>query len=230
MSFYARRPVCHPGAVRAKHRKWIEWGAWAIALVLLGWGLPKLLGVVYADTLLNLTYAGLTILFAAPIVADRVFADRGRSLFPLYLHRHLASGAAFGFLSFLLLMAIQDMLMRYRSGGQLGLDWIASHRLLLLAAACSLFGAALAAAVTVRMTNLGRARQLLRTGFLVALLVALYGLRRLSDDTRFELMTMAAPGSGARMFGMVTVGLIVAAAALAWLASRDPRYNAEVGK
>lgn len=211
--------------MRAKHRKWIEWGAWAIALLLLGWGLPKLLGVVYADTLLNLTYAGLTILFAAPIVADRVFADRGRSLFPLYLHRHLASGAAFGFLSFLLLMAIQAVLIYARSNGQLNFDWLAAHRLFLLAAACSVFGACLAAAVTVRMTNLGRARQLLRTGFLVALLVALYGLRRLSDDTRFELMTMAQPGSGARMFGIVTGGLLAAAFALGWLASRDRRYR-----
>lgn len=208
-----------------QRKRWMEWGAWGFALVLLGWGLPRLLGVVYSDAILSLTYAGLTILFAAPAVVDRVFADRGRSLTTAQLWRHIAMGTGFGLVSFLLLLIIVDVMMRWRTGGQLSYDYLANWRLALLAAACSAFGSGLAAAVTVKTQSLKQARLALRFAFLLALLLSVYGLRRLSDDTRFELMAMAQAGSEWRMFLIVAGGLLAAGMGLALFASRDERYH-----
>ena len=203
----------------------MEWGAWALALVLLGWGLPRLLGVIYSDAILSLTYAGLTILFAAPAVVDRVFADRGRSLTSSHLWRHIAAGTAFGLASFVLLMIIVDVMMRWRTGGQLHYDYLANARLFPLAAACSAFGSGLAAAVTVKAQSLKQARLALRFAFLLALLLSVYGLRRLSDDTRFALLTMAQAGAEWQTFLLAAGGLLALGIALSFFASRDDRYH-----
>ena len=196
-------------------RKPVEVAAWAGALVFLGWFLPGIMGVVYTDPLLHLTYAGLTVLFASPLVADRAFADPGGTW------RHMATGVRFGMLSFLLMMFIDGVRANRASGGHLWPE--AGHvvRVTVLAFAFAVFGSGLSAAIAVRVNRARTARQILRTGFLLALAGVVFGLRRLGEDAQFELMSMTQPGGGLQTLVLATVLLLASGAALAWSAARS---------
>src|SRR5262245_37016396 len=91
-------------------RKPLELAIWLAAIVFLGWILPSLMGVVYTNPLLHLTYAGLTVLFAAPLVVDRVYVDNKRT------PQHIIAGVRFAMLSFLLMMVF-DVIRTNRAAG-----------------------------------------------------------------------------------------------------------------
>ncbi len=194
-------------------RKPVEVAAWAAAILFLGWLLPSIMGVVYTDPLLHLTYAGLTVLFAAPLVVDRVYVD-GQGVW-----RHVQAGVRFAMLSFLLMMAL-DAVRAYRaSGGNLWPEPGHVGRVALVALAFAVFGAGLSAAVAARVTRAQTARQILRTGFLLALAAVIYGLRHVGADLQFQLMTMLQPGGGVGMLAAVCVALVAAGLGLARTAS-----------
>ena len=183
-------------------RKPAEVAGWAAAILFLGWGLPSIMGIVYTDPLLHLTYAGLTVLFASPMVVERVYAD-DRNVW-----RHVRDGVRFAMLSFLLMIAV-DSLRAYRaSGGNLLPEPGHIGRTAVMALAFAVFGAGVSAALAMRVTRARTATQILRTGFLLALLGVVYGLRHIGADLQFELMSMVQPGGGWGMLGMVCGALL----------------------
>ncbi len=200
-------------------RKPAEVAAWAAALLFLGWLLPSLMGVVYTDPLLHLTYAGLTVLFASPLVADRVYED------PRGIWRHMLAGVRFAMLSFFLMMAIDAVRANRASGGNLWPEAGHVARAALIALGFAVFGSGLSAALATRVTRARTARQILRTGFLVGLAGVIFGLRRMGADTQYELMTMMQPGGGLPMLALVTGTLLTAGAAAAWITARSEGAN-----
>ena len=189
-------------------RKPIEVAAWVAALVLLGWVLPSLMGVVYTDPLLHLAYAGLTVLFAAPLVVDRVYVD-GPAVW-----RHVQAGVRFAMVSFLLIMALDALRANRASGGQLWPEPGHVGRVALVALGFAVFGSGLSAALASRVTRAKTARQILRTGFLLALAATVYGLRHVGADLQFQLMTMVQPGGGWLTLAIVCGALLAAGAVL----------------
>lgn len=160
----------------------VELAIWVAALVFLGWILPSWMGVGSANPLLHLTYAGLTVLFAAPLVVDRAYVDPKRA------RHHVIEGVRFALLSFLLLMLIDGI-----RGGRFP---AVGHgvRVTLLALAFAIFGAGLAATLGSRVTRARTAKQTLRTGFLLLLAIVVYAWRRYGAGLDFLLMDLVSPG------------------------------------
>lgn len=187
-------------------RKPLEVAAWAAALVFLGWVLPSMMGVVYTDPLMHLTYAGLTVVFAAMVVVDRVYVDSKN------VPAHMLAGVRFAMLSFLLLMALDTIRGNRASGG----GWPeAGHvvRVTAVAAAFAVFGSGLSAALAARVTRPGTAKQILRTGFLLTLAALIYGSRHFVG-LDFLMTRMVQPGGGVLALAAVCGVLVVAGAGL----------------
>ncbi len=207
-----RRPILLLLRMTILGKKPAEVAGWAAAILFLGWGLPSIMGIVYTDPLLHLTYAGLTILFASPIVVERVYVD-GQNVW-----LHVRDGVRFAMLSFLLMIAV-DSLRAYRaSGGNLLPEPGHIGRTAVIALAFAVFGAGVSAALASRVTRARTATQILRTGFLLALAGVVYGLRHIGADLQFELMSMVQPGGGWGMLTMVCGALMAAGVGLARLA------------
>ncbi len=188
--------------------------AWAGAILFLGWLLPSLVGVVYTDPLLHLTYAGLTVLFASPLVADRVCMDNQN------VWRHVREGVRFAMLSFALMMTVDAVRANRASGGNLWPEPGHVGRVAMVALAFAVFGAGVSAALALRVNRARTARQILRTGFLLALAGVVYGLRHIGTEWQFQLMTMVQPGGGWAMLAAVCGVFLVAGAGLARMARR----------
>jgi hypothetical protein len=182
-------------------RKPVEVIAWVVAILFLGWLLPSIMGVVYTDPLLHLTYAGLTVLFAAPMVVDQVYLD------PKSVWRHMQAGVRFAMVSFLLIMAVDALRANRASGGNLWPEPGHVGRVAMVALAFSIFGAGASAALASQVTRAKTARQILRTGFLLLLAASVYGLRSVGGDWRFQLMTMVQPDGGWAMLAGVCLVL-----------------------
>ena len=193
-------------------RKPAEAAAWAAAILFLGWVLPTIMGVVYTDPLLHLTYAGLTVLFAAPLVVDRVYMDSSG------VWRHMQAGVRFAMVSFLLMMAVDSARVYRASDGNLRPEPAHIGRVALVALGFAIFGAGASAALASRVTRAQTARQILRTGFLVALAAVIYGLRHVGADLQYELVSMVQPGGGWGMLMAVCGGLAAAGVGLGRLA------------
>ena len=195
-------------------RKPSEVAAWVAAIGFLGWVLPSIMEVVYTDPLLHLTYAGLTVVFAAMVVVDRVYAD-GKNVWP-----HMLAGIRFAMLSFLLLMALDTIRANRASGGQLGPE--AGHvvRITAVAVAFAVFGSGLSAALAARVTRARTAKQILRTGFLLTLAGLIYGSRHFGAGLDYFLIGMVQPGGGWLVLAGVCAVLVAAGVGLARLPER----------
>jgi hypothetical protein len=194
-------------------RKPIEVAVWLAAIGFLGWVLPSIMGVVYTDPLLHLTYAGLTVLFAAMVVVERVYVDDKN------VWTHMLAGVRFAMLSFLLLMAVDTIRANRASGGQMWPD--AGHvvRVTAIAFAFAVFGSGLSAALAARVTRAATAKQILRTGFLLTLAALIYGSRHFAG-LDFLLMQMVQPGGGWGMLTMACGALIASGFGLGRMAGR----------
>ncbi len=195
-------------------RKPLDLAIWAAALVFLGWILPSLMGVVYTNPLLHLAYAGLTVLFAAPLVVDRVYVDAKGTW------SHAVEGIRFAMLSFLLMMLLDAIRANRAAGG--GVWPQAGHvvRVTLLAFAFAVFGAGLSAALGARVNRARTAKQMLRTGFLLSLAALIYGWRRFGAGLDFVLTGMVDPGGDWLPLVLACVVLLAIGLGLARSAAR----------
>ena len=143
-----------------------------------------------------------------PLVVDRVYVD-GPAVW-----RHVQAGVRFAMVSFLLIMALDALRANRASGGQLWPEPGHVGRVALVALGFAVFGSGLSAALASRVTRAKTARQILRTGFLLALAATVYGLRHVGADLQYQLMTMVQPGGGWLTLAIVCGALLAAGAVL----------------
>ena len=193
--------------------------AWFVALVLLGWLLPGLIGASPFDVQLMFAYAAMSIFFLSPLVCETVFTDPSP--------RNIGIGAAFGFLSALLLIAIRILAAnrQLRPERFLVPDTPTLLSLLLVSFAFPVFGAAAAALVTLHSTSIRSAKQKMRSGFLLLLLGAVLLAKYGNGEWRDQLALLF---TADRMptFALRLSGVLLALAALIYLRiRRQPRYS-----
>lgn len=200
---------------------------WLAALIGLGYVLPEVLGSAFFDIQLLVTFAVFSVIFVSPVVCESVCADASRRLPRSYLHGKLLAGILFGVFSSLALIAIRIVAVN-RGVDAPRLLVPPTHVLLSLlaislAAAC--FGATASAWVSVLMGHAKTARQIIRTGFLLFLVVLMIASRYAPPLWRNLLLNQLTMEEFPLFAGKIGILCL----ALSWLllrkVSRDPRYS-----
>jgi hypothetical protein len=169
---------------------------WIFAIVVMGVLLPWQLGYSFLDMPVLLAYAGMSLLFAAPLVAESFAGERERNAVPsdpgLRLNLLLARvtvGVMYGWVSPLAMMALGFVTvnLHYRPQNLLFPPPLVSLDLALLTGLAGLSVASLAAAVAVRARDARRAKRTLRQGFLLSLVALIWLVR--AGGARIETET-----------------------------------------
>lgn len=159
---------------------------WIFAIAVMGVLLPWQLGYGFLDMPVLLAYAGMSLLFTAPLVAESFAGERERNAVPsdprlrrdLLLAR-VTVGVMYGWVSPLAMIAFgfATVNLRYRPQALLIPPPSISLDLALLTALAALVVASLAAAIAVRARNARRAKRTLRQGFLLSLVALIWLVR-----------------------------------------------------
>jgi hypothetical protein len=148
--------------------------------------LPWQLGYRFLDMPVLLAYAAMSLLFAAPLVAESFAGERERNAIPsdLGLRRDLLLarvmvGVMYGWVSPLVMMALGFITLNvhYRPQTLLLPPPMVSFDLALLTWLAALLVASLAAAIGVRARDARRAKRTLRQGFLLSLVALIWYVR-----------------------------------------------------
>ena len=193
---------------------------WIFAVVVMGVLLPWQLGYGFLDMPVLLAYAGMSLLFAAPLVAESFAGERERNAIPsdLSLRRDLllariAVGVIYGWVSPLAMMALGFLTvnLHYRPQALLVPPPLISFDLALLTALAALLVASLAAAIAVRARDARRAKRTLRQGFLLSLVALIWFAR--AGGARIET-----EASMTRLAASAALIVLPVSAGLLWLA------------
>jgi hypothetical protein len=159
---------------------------WIFAIVVMGVLLPWQLGYGFLDMPVLLAYAGMSLLFTAPLVAESFAGERERNAIPsdptlrrdLLLAR-VAAGVIYGWVSPVAMMALGFLTvnLHYRPQALLLPPPSISFDLALLTGLAALLVASLAAAIAVRARDSRRAKRTLRQGFLLSLVALIWFVR-----------------------------------------------------
>ena len=151
---------------------------WIAALVLLGFLLPRFVGAALFDPNLLLAYSFLSIPFLSPLACQAVAQRR----YPLSWT--VAAAALFGWVSSLLLIALRILgaNRQIQAPSLVMPDLPVLLSLSLIALASSLFGASLAAILTLSTGKADTAMRIMRSGFLLILLAIVFMVRNGSNS------------------------------------------------
>ena len=159
---------------------------WIFAVAVMGLLLPWQLGYGFLDLRVLLAYAGMALLFAAPVVAESFAGERERNSVPSdpRLRRDLllartAAGALYGWVSPMAMMALgfASVNLHYRPQTFLLPPPLISFDLAMLTGLAALWVSSLAAAIGVRARDARRAKRTLRQGFLLSLVALIWFVR-----------------------------------------------------
>lgn len=193
---------------------------WTFAVVVMGVLLPWQLGYGFLDLRVLLAYAGLALLFAAPVVAESFAGERERNAVPSdpALRRDLllartSAGALYGWLSPMAMMALgfATVNLHYHPQTLLLPPLVISLDLALLTGLAALLVSSLAAAIGVRARDARRAKRTLRQGFLLSLVALIWYVR--AGGGRLETET-----GMTRLAEVAALVILPISAGLLWLA------------
>lgn len=168
-------------------RRRSEWVGWAAGIALAGWVLPWWLGIAFADQNLQLAFAAVAVLLAAPALCARTITHLG--------------GAALACGSFLVLMALDAARIWHNTGGQM--VYVAPCRMFVFGLAASLAGVGAAAAFAKHTGTAAQARM----GVWILLGAGYFALQALPAEWRWEFMAALQPGAPGGVFWAVTAAL-----------------------
>ncbi len=190
---------------------------WLFAVVVMGVLLPWQLGYGFLDMPVLLAYAGMSLLFTAPVVAESFAGERERNAAPcdLRLRRDLllarvAAGTLYGWVSPLVMMTLGFVTvnLHYRPETFVVPPPLIALDLGLLTGLAALLVASLAAAVGVRARDARRAKRTLRQGFLLSLVALIWYVRAGGGKIETEAGMTRLAGTAVFVVLPVSAGLL----------------------
>ena len=190
-----------------------------------GIGLPYWKGFEFLDPRILLAYSATAPLFLSPPLVSAIASDAGRSLPLSALIRRLTLAIGFGWLSAMLMsgLALGTVVANY------GASLLPSTPVLISLAVISLLlailGAAGSAVAAVRMSNADLAKRVIRTSFLMALLILVAAVRMGPDAWAAALLSNLTPEGMPWLAVKLAIGVVPVSAVLLRIAAADPRYS-----